>query len=254
MMRLIDKTVLITGAGNGIGKATALRFAEEGAYVAVTDLDHDAACDVAKEIVEAGRKGFAWKLDVADANQWDMVVREVSSVHGTLDVLVNNAGIAIYKPFNETTAEDWAHITSVNLDSIFLGCKAVIPYLNDKASIINISSTAGIVAMPNGSAYNATKGGVRMLTKGLAVELAKEQRGIRVNSVHPGGVNTELFQKIADADEEQANELQAFIQLHPLGRLAEPYEIANAILFLASDEASFITGSELVIDGGYTAQ
>lgn len=254
MMRLIDKTVLITGAGNGIGKATALRFAEEGAYVAVTDLDHDAACDVAKEIVEAGRKGFAWKLDVADANQWDMVVREVSSVHGTLDVLVNNAGIAIYKPFNETTAEDWANITSINLDSIFLGCKAVIPYLNDKASIINISSIAGIVAMPNGSAYNATKGGVRMLTKGLAVELAKEQRGIRVNSVHPGGVNTELFQKIADADEEQANELQAFIQLHPLGRLAEPYEIANAILFLASDEASFITGSELVIDGGYTAQ
>ena len=253
-MRLKNKVALITGAGSGIGKATALMLAREGAYVAVTDINHNLACDVAGQIVDSGLKGFAWGLEVTDVHAWRRVLDDVTGVAGELDILVNNAGIAVYKPMEETSLEESERVRSINLDGVFIGCKTSLPYLSDRSSIVNVSSVAGLVAVPNGSAYNATKGGVSVLTKGLAVELAKASRGVRVNSVHPGGVNTELLQAIAREGSEQASGLEHFIKLHPMGRLAEPDEIAAGVLFLASDESSFMTGSELVIDGGYTAQ
>jgi len=253
-MRLKNKVALITGAGSGIGKATALMLAREGAYVAVTDINHNLACDVAGQIVDSGLKGFAWELEVTDVRAWRRVLDDVTGVAGELDILVNNAGIAVYKPIEETSLEDWERVRSINLDGVFIGCKTSLPYLSDRSSIVNVSSVAGLVAVPNGSAYNATKGGVSVLTKGLAVELAIANRGVRVNSVHPGGVNTELLQAIAREGSEPPSGLEHFIKLHPMGRLAEPDEIAAGVLFLASDESSFMTGSELVIDGGYTAQ
>ncbi|MGV6807783.1 MAG: SDR family NAD(P)-dependent oxidoreductase [bacterium] len=252
-MRVKDKVALVTGAGAGIGKATALMLAREGAYVAVTDVDHDAACRVAEQIIQEGYKGFAWQLDVTDEHAWRMVLNDVVSITGKLDVLVNNAGIALYTTLPETTLEAWETIRSINLDGVFIGCKLALEHITDGGSIINVSSIAGLVAMPKDCGYNATKGGVKMLTKGLAFELAQAGRGIRVNSVHPGGVNTEMFQAIAESSAEAAANLQAFTERHPLGRLADPSEIAAGILFLASDESSFMTGSELVIDGGYTA-
>jgi len=254
VMRVDGKVALVSGAGSGIGKATALRLASEGAYVAVTDIDHSAACDVASAIVQSGMKGFAWELDVCDKQAWQSVLEEVSQVSGKLDILVNNAGIAVHETFEETTLDDWERVRSINLDSIYIACKTALPYLSNNASIINVSSIAGLVAVPNGSAYCATKGGARLLTKGLAVELARANRGVRVNSVHPGAVNTALLQEVVQKGGDEAASIQAFTDMHPMGRLAEPEEIAAGILFLASDESSFMTGSELVIDGGYTAQ
>lgn len=253
-MRVKNKVALITGAGAGIGKATAIRLAREGAYVIVTDIDPEQAYKVEKEISESGFSGFSLELDVTNKRAWETVLKNVLNKVGKLDILVNNAGIVSYNLIANTSYEEWERVRTINLDSVFIGCKTAITYMNDGASIVNLSSIAGLVAMPNGTAYNATKGGVCLLTKGLALEMARSGRGIRVNSVHPGAVNTEFVRAVAQASEQQAAEMEAFAKTHPLGRMAEPEEIAAGILFLASDEASFMTGSELVIDGGYTCQ
>lgn len=253
-MRLEGKVALITGAGAGIGGATSLRFALEGAIVLVTDIDADAANGVASAVSQAGGTARAMALDVTQEAEWASVVDAATSEFSRIDILVNNAGIVAQGGFDDIDLAQWQTSLDVNLTSMFIGCRAVIPAMPQSGSIVNLSSIAGIVGTTGGNVYNATKGGVRLFTKSLAIELAEKGSRIRVNSIHPGGVNTKLMSDFAATSEEARAIVNGFIAKHPVGRFAEPSEIAAAILFVASDEASFMTGSELVVDGGYTAQ
>ena len=253
-MRLENKVALITGAGSGIGRATAVRFAQEGARVLATDVSLSAVQTVCDQIAGSGGHAAAYKLDVSQESDWSAVLSAATGDHGAVDVLVNNAGIASFQPLHATSVEDWRRIMATNLDGVFIGCRTVIPTMNDGGSVINVSSMFALVATLNGGGYEASKGGVKMLSKAFALELAASGSRTRVNSIHPGGVETEMFRTVLQSGDEQAAEMQAFVDAHPLGRLAQPEEIAAAILFLASDESRFMTGSELVIDGGYTAR
>jgi len=249
MGRLDGKVALITGAGGGIGRAEATLFAREGAVVIVTDISVPAGEKVVHEIGAAGGKAEFMKLDVTSPENWQKVVDEVVKKYGKIDVLVNNAGILISKSAEELTLEEWERVIKINLTGTFLGCKYVLPAMKraNGGSIINTSSIMGIVAFPNEPSYDASKGGVRMLTKAMAADYAKYN--IRVNSLHPGNTRTEMNEPWLK-DPEKAKEL---IGPTLLKRVAEPIEIAYGALFLASDESSFMTGAELVIDGGYTA-
>ncbi len=255
--RLASKVALVTGGGNGIGAAICKRFAEEGATVLVTDIDLESAQRVAAEISAAGGKAEARQQDVTDPDRWNSVLDAVVSDFGNLDVLVNNAGIGTIMPIEQETLEGWRRMQSVNMESVFLGTQAAIRVMKDHGgSIVNISSIEGIIGEPLVPAYNASKGGVRIFTKSAALHCAQEGYGIRVNSVHPGYIGTAM---VADAigtmPPEQALAFQQELLTRiPLGRLGEAVEIANTVLFLASDEASYMTGSELVVDGGYTAR
>ncbi len=239
MGRLDGKVALVSGAAQGIGRAVAELFAEEGAIVHAGDL----------KPVTPARNIEPLTLDVTRPEDWAKAVDTILAKHGTLDILVNNAGIVrAYEQMLETDLEAWNAVVAVNLTGSFLGIKAVLPAMRKagKGSIVNFSSIWGSVGVAGAAAYNAAKGGVRNMTKNAAVTYAGEN--IRVNSVHPGLIRTPLV--VAQSDEMNAG----IIAKTPMGRMGTPLEVARGCLFLASDEASFITGAELVIDGGYLAQ
>ena len=250
MARLEGKVALISGGARGQGAVEARMFAEEGASVVIGDILDEQGRQTEAELQELGYNVTFVHLDVTSESDWDAAVHAAIGTYGKLDILLNNAGILIRKNIEETTEEDWDRIFSINAKGVFLGTKAAIPAMreNGGGSIINISSTAGLVGSPNGSAsYTATKGAVRLFTKSTAIQHARE--GIRCNSIHPGPIETDM---IADTLNDPAN-LALRMQRLPLGRVGKPSEIAYGAIYLASDESSFVTGSELVIDGGTTA-
>ena len=255
MNRLAGKVALITGAASGLGAESARGLAREGAAVMLTDLAVDAAGAVASAVQDAGGRAACQTQDVTSETDWARVVAATVEAFGRLDILVNNAGVS-GGPFDLMThsLEDWRRILSTNLDGVFLGLRHAGPAIaaSGGGSVINLSSILGKVALPGAAAYCASKGAVLMLTKAAALEWAPV--GIRVNSIHPGFIDTPMVSG-ALRRAENGNELrETIISRHALGRLGEPREIADAVVFLASDESSFMTGSELVVDGGYTAQ
>jgi len=257
---LDGRVALVTGASSGIGRASCLRLARAGARIAATDVD-PAGQSLVGEIGASGGMATFRRLDVTDEQAWVAAVEEVVARWSRLDVLVNSAGIALAHPVAETSLAEWRRVMAVNLDGVFLGTKhalAAMRRLGNGGSIINISSASGLVGSAGASAYCASKGGVRLFTKAVALECAKE--GIRVNSVHPGGVRTPIWERAdwwpgfaAKSGGTEAG-YRALAATTPAGRLGEPEEIAEVILFLASDASRFMTGSEVAVDGGYTAQ
>ena len=250
-MRLEGKVALISGGARGQGAVEAKLFAREGAKVVFGDILDESGKQVEAEIHEAGGEAAYVHLDVTREDDWRAAVNTAIDRYGKLDILVNNAGILIRKGIEDTTEEDWDRIMGVNAKGAFLGTKHSIPAMRQAGggSIVNISSTAGLVASPSGSAsYTASKGAVRLLTKSTAVQYAKE--GIRCNSIHPGPIDTDMIQETLT----DPAKLDERMQRLPMGRVGTADEIAYGVLYLASEEASFVTGSELVIDGGTTAQ
>lgn len=256
MNRLRGKSAIVTGGALGIGRACALRFAEEGAAVAVTDLDGAKGPLVVEEIRRRDGDAIFVRQDVAEEAGWVEVVRTVTERYKKLDVLVNNAGVALSKDVEHTTLEEWRRLMSVNLDGVFLGIKHAITSMKATGggSIINLSSIEGLIGDANLAAYNASKGGVRLLTKSAALYCAKSGYNIRVNSVHPGYIWTPMVENYLKSQGDVAAGRKLLDGLHPIGHVGEPDDIAYGVLYLASDESKFVTGAELVIDGGYTAQ
>jgi NAD(P)-dependent dehydrogenase (short-subunit alcohol dehydrogenase family) len=254
MARVEGKIALVTGGASvpGLGSASAQRLAEEGAIVYLTDRDADGAEAVAEGIRRKGGSATALAHDVVREEDWDAVFSRIIEEHGHLDVLLNNAGIAVLRMIGDLTPAEWTRQIEVNLTSIYHGTKRAVKLMRQVGlggSIINLSSVAGQIGVPGCTAYSASKGGVRAFTKSVALETARD--GIRVNSLHPGMIWTNM-QKLAMADNaEQYDIITAAI---PMGKMGEALDIANAVLFLASDEARYITGAEITVDGGLTAQ
>ena len=250
-MRVAGKVALISGGAGGIGAATAKLLAEEGAAVVIADLLEDEGRATEAMIAESGGKALFVNLDVTSEDSWGNAVQAAVASFGKLDILVNNAGVSRRFGVEETSAQEWDYVMDVNVKGVFLGTKAAIPEMRKAGggSIINISSQLGLVGMGESSPqYQASKGAVRLLTKSTAIQYAGE--GIRANSVHPGPIITPMTE--AGRADQDRNELT--LSRIPLGRHGEPGDVAYGVLFLASDESSFMTGSELVIDGGSTAQ
>jgi NAD(P)-dependent dehydrogenase (short-subunit alcohol dehydrogenase family) len=226
-------------------------LAAEGASVAVTDVDVEAGQEVVKEIVEAGGTAAFFDHDVTREADWVHVVEGVQDTFGRPDVLVNNAGVYRVEPLKETTLEAWEALMDVNVTGVFLGLKHCTPLMEEQGggSVINLSSVAGLVGLSGHTCYGASKGAVRTMTKDAAMELA--EAGVRVNSVHPAYIDTQMADYGAEVQDATKDELG---DMHPLGHMGEPEDVAYAVLYLASDESTFMTGSELVLDGGYTAQ
>ncbi len=251
MARLAGKVALISGGARGQGAAEARLFAQEGARVVFGDILDEEGKHVEAEIRTQGGEAAYVHLDVTREQDWQRAVQTAESRYGKLDILVNNAGIVIRGSIEETSVDDWDRIMAINMTGVFLGTKSAIPAMRRAGggSIINISSGAGIAPAPGTSAaYAATKGGVRIFTKATAVQHAKDN--IRCNSVHPGPIDTAMVRG-PQTDPARLAELTGRV---PLGRLGTAEEIAYGVLYLASDESSYVTGSELVIDGGRTAQ
>lgn len=250
MGRVSGKVALVTGGAMGMGKSHCELLAREGAHVFVTDRDTAAGEAVAEGIVASGGKAEFIEHDVTSEPDWNEVISIVREKVGRLNVLVNNAGILILKPLHETTPEDFDRTFNVNVRGVYLGIRAAAPLLKEsgKASIINVSSIYGIVGAASAGAYIGSKGAVRMMTKSCAVDLA--DTGIRVNSIHPGVIDTPMTKDLLHTDESTR---QAILGATLLKRPSKPEEVSNAVLFLASDESSFVHGTEIVVDGGYTA-
>jgi cyclopentanol dehydrogenase len=251
MGRLDGKVALISGGARGQGAAEARLFCREGAKVVFGDVLDSEGCKVEADIRAAGGEATYVHLNVTSEADWRAAVDTAVRLYGRLNVLVNNAGILIRKSLEETTEDDWDRIMAVNAKGVFFGTKYAIPAMRQAGggAIINISSTAGLVGSPYGSsAYTATKGAVRLFTKATAIQHATDN--IRCNSVHPGPIDTDMMRDVLDDPQRREERLQRI----PLGRAGTVADVAYGVLYLASDESSFVTGSELVIDGGSTAQ
>jgi cyclopentanol dehydrogenase len=257
-MQLEGKVAFISGGARGMGAAEARLFAKEGAKVAIGDVLETEGRQVEAEIVEAGGEALFIRLDVTIEEDWRKAIQATVRRFGKLNVLVNNAGVGSPRTtrgepirLEDTTGEQWDHVLDVNAKGVFLGTKYAIPEMHKAGggSIINISSIYGMVGSGSGaSSYHASKGAVRIFTKAAALQYARD--GIRVNSVHPGFIDTPMTERLRSNPQQRED----LIRRTPLGRIGIPEDVAYGVLFLASDESSFMTGSELVIDGGYTAQ
>ena len=245
--RLQDKVALITGAAGGIGSAAARAFAQEGATVLLTDSDRDSAAALAGEL---GGPADVHALDVTNEENWQAVVAWALQAHDRVDVLLNKAGVFLAAPIADTSAEDFRRVMDVNVLGTFLGMRAVAPAMSERrtGSIVNVSSVAGLMGSPYLTAYAASKWAVRGMTKVLAKELARV--GVRVNSLHPGQIDTEMNARQRERTPELVDKLIAAI---PVKRIGTPQEVAQAALYLASDESVYVTGAELAVDGGAAA-
>lgn len=254
MGRVAGKVALVTGAALGLGKATAEMLAREGAKVVVTDVNVDEGKKTAEGICANGGVAIFVRQDASSEEDWKAAIQATLDTYGRLDVLVNNAGIGFLGSVEETTLEAWRKTQSVNLDGVFLGTKYGIEAMRKSGggSIINLSSIEGLIGDPDLAAYNASKGGVRIFSKSAALHCARQKYGIRINTVHPAYIWTPMVEAVTQGKDTE--KYKALVDLHPIGHLGEPDDIAYGVLYLASDESKFVTGSELVIDGGYTAQ
>jgi len=254
MGRVAGKVALVTGAASGIGRACAETLAREGAGVLLTDVQVEKGEEVAAALSKAGAKAMFRRQDVCSEEEWTSIMGVIVREFGKLDVLVNNAGIAVGGMTTDLTLADWRRQQAVNVESVFLGTRAALPLMrkNGSGSIINISSIAGLRGAPRLSAYCASKGAVRLFTKSVALECASLKDGVRVNSVHPGIIETPIWEQVIPGSNEPPD-LDALSALRvPLGVKGVPADIANAVLYLASDESRYVTGEEMVIDGGLT--
>ncbi|MED3574193.1 glucose 1-dehydrogenase [Cytobacillus praedii] len=249
MGRLNDKVAIITGAASGQGAVEARLFAKEGAKVVATDINEEALQTIIEEIKTAGGQAIAIKHNVVIEEEWKNVMSQAIEAFGKIDILVNNAGVAPSTPLEHTSLDEWRKVMDINMTSVFLGTKLVVPEMRKAGggSIINISSMAGLVGTGAANAYPASKGAVRIFTKSSAVEFSREN--IRVNSVHPGVIETPMTKDVLANDEWSAGLKAATL----IPRWGKAEDVAYGVLYLASDESSFVTGSELIIDGGYTA-
>jgi len=266
MNRLTDRVVLVTGGAQGIGLEIARRLAGEGARVVASDINEDVLSIGSRIEGPDPAAVTGLRHDVTSEESWASAIQHVETLHGRLDVLVNNAGTIVTKPIEQTSLAEWRHQNAVNLDGTFLGIKAALDLMRRSArttphggSIVNMSSIAGLVGAPLMPGYAASKGALRLLTKSLAVDFGRRGFAIRVNSVHPGLTDTSMARELfvakvrqgASASEGEAR--QAWIDTYPIGRIGRPEDIASVVAFLASDDSAYMTGSELVVDGGATA-
>ena len=257
--RVVGKVAIVTGGASGIGRSCAIRLADQGATVMVTDIQDEAGKATAAAIRDKGGHAQFMHHDVTSEPEWEQVVAATLAAMGGVHILVNNAGIDIGGSIVTMALTDWQRQQAINLDGVFLGVKHCIPAMieSGSGSIINMSSVAGLKGAASLAAYNATKGGVRLFTKGVALECAQKRWPVRVNSVHPGIIDTPIWTKINPAlqpDDSHIIDAQGLAQTAvPSGVLGSPEDIANGVLFLASDDSSYMTGTELVIDGGLSA-
>ena len=255
MKRLQNKIALITGAAQGIGLATAKLFAKNGAKVLLTDINEEGVLTQSEKMkLDYPDQILAIKHDVTSADDWKTAVNYIDSEFGGINILVNNAGIMAVGTIEDETFEQWKHVHNIDLDSVFLGCKYTIPIMKKqkKGSIINVSSISGIIAGHNLAAYNSAKAGVRHLSKSVAVHCAREKNDIRCNSIHPVFIDTNLLEGLyKKLGKEKA--IEKLSRQIPMGKIGEPNDVAFAILYLASDESKFVTGTEIRIDGGISA-
>jgi cyclopentanol dehydrogenase len=251
MGRLENKVALISGGSRGMGAAEAQMFAAEGAHVVIADILEDEGRKTASKIAETGARCLFTNLDVLKASDWESAISTVTSAFGKLDILVNNAGVTSRMMLLETSEPEWDRVMDINTKGTFLGIKTAIPAMkySGGGSIVNISSQMGLVGADYISPqYQASKGAVRILTKSVAIQYASDN--IRCNSIHPAPIETDMTADIRD----DADSFQDMLRRIPMGRYGKPEEVAYAVLYLASDESSFVTGSEVVVDGGWTAQ
>ncbi|MGB7370836.1 glucose 1-dehydrogenase [Erythrobacter sp.] len=247
MGRVQDKVVLLTGGAMGLGKASAKALVKEGAHVIITDIDKEAGAATAEEL------GCEFlPQDVTDWDRWQEIIAEAEARHGRLDVLVNNAAITVFGSLMDISPEDFRRCYTVDVDSIFMGCKAAIPLIarSGGGSVVNFSSAAGNKASPDLAAYNSAKAAVAMLSKSIALWCAREGNGVRVNTVQPGTILTPNVESVIAGTPDPDATREAFSLAQPIGRMGEPEDIAHLIVYLASDESRFATGAPFIVDGG----
>lgn len=252
MNRLNGKVALVTGAAQGLGAAIAHRLAAEGASVIATDINANA---LNTTVATIGEPTIGLAHDVTSEDDWSRVLTTIGEHYGKLDILVNNAGIAVMGNIVDETPERWRHVHAIDVDSVFVGCRAALPLLekSGSASIINVSSIAGVIAGHNAAAYNSAKAAVNHLSKSIALHCAKNANGVRCNSVLPAFIDTPILDDLAAAMPREAV-LEKLARQIPLGRVGHPDDVAWAVVYLASDESAFVTGTEIRIDGGVSAQ
>jgi NAD(P)-dependent dehydrogenase (short-subunit alcohol dehydrogenase family) len=255
MGRVENKIALVTGAAQGLGAAVAMLLAREGADLVVTDINYEGVTALAAEIAADGsREAIALEQDVSSETAWQNAIGATGQHFGRLDILVNNAGIGSVGTVEDMTLADWQHVHAVDLDSVFLGCKHAIPLMSDGGggSIVNVSSISGIIAAHNLAAYNSAKAAVRHLSKSVALHCAHKKNCIRCNSIHPAFIDTPILDGLGGTGDRDRM-LEKLGRQIPLGHVGEPDDVAYAVLYLASDESKFVTGSEIRIDGGISA-
>ena len=257
MKRVKNKVAIVTGGASGLGKSSAKLLAREGAKIVVSDIDEEGGKKVVQQIKEDGGEAIFIKQDVAKEDEWKNVIETTLETYGKLHILANSAGIGLGGTVEDVTLEDWKNLIDINLNGTFLGTKYGIKGMrktDEGGSIINFSSIEGLIGDPNLPAYNASKGGVTIFTKSAALHCAKQGYGIRINSIHPAYIWTPMVENFLKAQGDVEEGKKQLESLHPIGHLGEPDDIGYGDVYLASDESKFMTGSELVIDGGYTAQ